>query len=433
MGGYNMKKKYTLDFSIERDVDRVQAVKNILDQMNTDPSPLELEQMGDYILYGKDENGQNALKRGETIDNNRRYNSFTRISEKNKSLDELLDNPLTDQAGLKTIEEKSNYTKKKPTIKRPKYNKEGECIDPGDSDIPGMQELWDRIDYYERVLAANEGKIPFAEDLYPLKDSYRIYQLRHILIEMRRYQYYLKDSYKPTLHFQNLPIPQPQTYNWDQDSAYWISMNEWERRTSAPLLHTISTNLEDYEVENGRVKWVVRQHTFDWENPRHVRIFIDHYSAIYMQMWDKLFSWGRTLIYDFDRYADMCNFSEVRQYMLLRKIDKASNAQITQELQEKFGIVYNENHLSTIFNREIPEKIAAAAKRNRLLIETPQSECKQCFHCKRFLPRDTLFFGRNNSRKDGWSSNCKECEKKHRIAKGEQGEHDRRNKDAQMY
>lgn len=57
----NMKKKYSLDFSIVRDTDRLRAVEEILDKLNTDPSPTELEQMASYILYGKDENGQNSI------------------------------------------------------------------------------------------------------------------------------------------------------------------------------------------------------------------------------------------------------------------------------------------------------------------------------------------------------------------------------------
>ena len=52
-----MKKKYSLDFSIERDSDRLKAVEEILDTLNTDPTATELEQMASYILYGKDENG----------------------------------------------------------------------------------------------------------------------------------------------------------------------------------------------------------------------------------------------------------------------------------------------------------------------------------------------------------------------------------------
>jgi len=38
-----MKKKYSLDFNIVRDTERLRAVQEILDTLNTDPSPTELE------------------------------------------------------------------------------------------------------------------------------------------------------------------------------------------------------------------------------------------------------------------------------------------------------------------------------------------------------------------------------------------------------
>ena len=56
-----MKKAYSLDYSIERDSDRCIAVSDIIDKMDKDPSPTDLEQMASYILYGKDENGFNAV------------------------------------------------------------------------------------------------------------------------------------------------------------------------------------------------------------------------------------------------------------------------------------------------------------------------------------------------------------------------------------
>ena len=71
-----MKKAYSLDYSIERDSDRCTAVSDIIDKMDRDPSATDLEQMASYILYGKDENGLNAVQRGETTDGNRRYGSY---------------------------------------------------------------------------------------------------------------------------------------------------------------------------------------------------------------------------------------------------------------------------------------------------------------------------------------------------------------------
>ena len=51
---YMAKKQYSLDYNIERDVDRLQAVEDILDNLEIRPSNNDLELMASYILYGKD-------------------------------------------------------------------------------------------------------------------------------------------------------------------------------------------------------------------------------------------------------------------------------------------------------------------------------------------------------------------------------------------
>ena len=47
--------------NIKTDKDRLAAVIDILDTLDKTPSPTDLEQMGTYILCGKDENGLNAV------------------------------------------------------------------------------------------------------------------------------------------------------------------------------------------------------------------------------------------------------------------------------------------------------------------------------------------------------------------------------------
>ena len=48
-----MQKKYSLDYTIERDVDRLAAVEEILDTVEGKLSTTDLEQLASYILYGK--------------------------------------------------------------------------------------------------------------------------------------------------------------------------------------------------------------------------------------------------------------------------------------------------------------------------------------------------------------------------------------------
>lgn len=432
-----MKKAYSLDYGIERDIDRATAVADILDHMDKDPNPTDLEQMASYILYGKDENGLNAVQRGETTDGNKRYGSYKKTDDKLLSLDELLDNPLIDQTQLKSPHERDHYIKKKPTIMRPKYNKKtGELIDPGDSDIPFMTDLWDSIDRMERWIQQLEGKLDPDEDTLIFEDNYRLYKLKHTLIDLRRHQYYLKDVYRPTLHFMAIDHPKAQFYDWCGDSFYWMPYSKWEKRVNNSLLHSVSKDIKDYETRGEgdmlEVKWVVRRHTFDWENPIHVRALINNLDMLKDQLNTKLDTYGRTLIWDFERYRQLANFTPLREFLLDKKIDHIPYDQILEDLQIEFGIVYNKNHLCSIFSQEIPEKIADTAKKERLLIDTPPDQMKTCFKCGKQLPRDILFFSRNRSRKDGFSSNCKECEKIMRIEKGGQTTYDRRSKDTQM-
>lgn len=432
-----MKRTYSLDYSIERDSDRAKAVAEIIDKMDKDPSATDLEQMASYILYGKDENGLNAVQRGETTDGNRRYGSYKKTDDKLLSLDELLDNPLVDQTQLKSAHQRDWTVKKRPVITRPKYNKKtGELIDPGDSDIPFMRELWDSIDRMERWIAQLEGRIVPDEDTLIFDDDYRLYRLKHTLIDLRRHQYYLKDAYKPTLHFLAIDHPKAQFYDWSGDSFYWMPYEQWKKRVDNTLLHSVSKNLEDYETRGEgdtlEVKWVVRHHTFNWENPLHVRALINNFDLLKDQVWSKLDTYGRTLVWDFERYRAMAQLSQIREFLLDLKIDRVPYDSILEQLQIKFGIVYNKNHLCTILAREIPEKIAETAKKHRLLIDTPENQRKVCFKCGKALPRDILFFSRNASRKDGFSSNCKSCEKIMRIQKGGQAQYDKRSKDSEM-
>lgn len=426
-----MKKKFSLNYDIYSDQDRVKEINKILDNLNSTPSNSDLELMANYILYGKDENNTNTIQRKETYEEKKRYNSFKKASEKVESLDAIMDNPMMDQIGFKAMDEKYVYKKIKPSIKRPKFNKEGQIIDVGDSQIPGMEQLWESIDRLQKIINIADGKIPPDENPI-ITDSYKLYKMRHQLIELRRDQYYLKDLFAPTIKFLNCKPTPPQLIDWDNDSFYWISKEEWEKKVNSSYIK-VSKNPNDYEWrEDSMVKWVVRHHTFDWENPTHIKYLIDNYSTIWQMAYDQPYSDARILIMDFDRYQTMADLSPLRQHILNRKIDKWTYLNILRELDKEWNIQYNENHICTIVTTEIPQKIAKIARRNRLLLETPIEERKTCTICKRALPKDYLFFGKNSGRRDGFSSSCKECEKKRRIKRGEQINGDRRFKEANL-
>ena len=418
-----MRKKYQLDYSIERDSDRCAAVEKIIDSLETDPTATELEQMASYILYGKDENGQNAIQRNECTDRNKKYKSYVTKEDKVQSLDEMMEAPGFDEQQVRSAYKRDSYTAPKPTIVRPKYNKvTGEMIDPGDSDIPGMVEQWEIIDRWQRMLDIAQGKIAPNESDTLVTDSFRIYQLKHNLIDIRKHQYYLKDSYKPVIHFQNLDHPKTQFYDWTGDSFYWITKEEWEKRVSTAYTSRVSKNLNDYETQGEgddlRIKWVICEHTFDWENPQHVRALLNYYPTLYSALHEKLDTYACTLFWDFDRYVSLCNFSELRLFLIKMRQAGMQYDDLREAMRARYGMEYSPNYLVSIVSTEVPNKIAKVAKKLRLEHDTPLEERKTCIHCGKKLPPHPLFFSRNNSHKDGLSNTCKECDKKNRIKRG---------------
>jgi hypothetical protein len=86
-----------------------------------------------------------------------------------------------------------------------------------------MRDLWQSIERIEKLVAINEGKLPPDENTYFLPDSYRLYQLKHQLADLRKHQYYLKDAYKPTIHFMAADKPRAQFVDWTADSFYWVT------------------------------------------------------------------------------------------------------------------------------------------------------------------------------------------------------------------
>lgn len=429
-----MRKKYSLDFSIVRDSDRMRAVQDILDSLPTDPSPTELEQMASYILYGKDENGQNAIQRNECTDKEKRYKSYKTKDDKVQSLDEIMEAPGFDEQQLRSAYKRDSYTVPKPCINRPKYDKKtGEMVDPGDSNVPGMIEQWEIIDRWQHMLDVAQGKVPPQEGDTLVSDPYRIYQLKHNLIDIRKHQYYLKDSAKPTLHFQNLDHPKPQFYDWSGDAFYWVSREQWQDKVDHSYTSRISKNLKDYETrgegDNLEIKWIVCEHTFDWENPKHVRALLNHYCTLYDALKDKLNTYGRTLLWDFDRYVSLCGFSELRLFLIELRKQGMAYEDILDEMRAKYAMEYSPNYLVSIVSTEVPNKIAKMARILRLENETPISERKRCIHCGQLLPKDALFFSRNNAHKDGLSNTCKECDRQNRIQRGVISGGDLRKKD----
>ena len=166
------------------------------------------------------------------------------------------------------------------------------------------------------------------------------------------------------------------------------------------------------------IKWVVCQHTFDWENYLHVRALLNNYYLLYDALKEKLDTYGRTLLWDFDRYVSLCGFTELRLFFIEQRKQGIVYEDILEEMRARYAIDYSPNYLVFVVSNEIPKRIAQVAKMMRMEQDTPIENKKKCIHCGKLLPKDPLFFSRNNAHKDGLSSTCKECDRVNRIKRG---------------
>lgn len=413
------KKPYSLDYDIYLATDRTAAIQNILDNLDTDPNQSDLEQMADYILFGKDEKFLNARDRKEILQPKRRFDSWATKDEKNASLDALMEDPNTapeiEQKTSDTADKGPRYKVYKPEIRRPKYDDKGNMIDPGDSDVPGMVELWERIDTLQERYDMYRGKIPPNDYIrnHPLS-AYQLYKFGHMLIDIRRHQYYLKDSYKPTLKFFNVPPPGRVEFDFNCNTGLWLKPEEWCYRKRNPKPFDLpQPALEDApEDENGNLYWKISDNKIDYENPDHILALLDNYVSLLKHSYDKPDSSTRTLCFDMELLIENANLTDLEQFLLEQRVAHRNIFMMQQFLAED-EIYISEATIRETIRKKIPRKLANAATKLRLESEVKRGEKEtlECSKCHMVYPKDAFYFARSRDKRTGFCSQCKSCQK----------------------
>jgi hypothetical protein len=99
------------------------------------------------------------------------------------------------------------------------------------------------------------------------------------------------------------------------------------------------------------------------------------------------------------------------------KIDGKTNTDIQKAIEERHGIKYSTEHLSSLWRNKIPKVIAEQEKMDYLIwyytYERPDlAKWKKCSCCGQRKPALNRFFSKNKTAKDGFYSICKVCRNK---------------------
>lgn len=348
------KNELKLDYTLQDPGARNELVKKIIEQ--TPPqrlTPKYLQLLSDYLVFAMD---KEERKKKNIITDNR----MVTVNKRETSFEGLVEKFQNGEDGIYNI-----ITNDKNIIFTPKISITEEDIQT----IPGMKQLRDAIAQIEAQEKVATGK--------------RRFLLKKQLIEMRKDQYVLKNTFKAPIYCLNVT-----------KSFNHIALEE-----------KISVN------EDGSLKI---EGNFSLLNPDYVSAVLCNYSRIKQDCWGQFSSDAYYMIQDLENLVDETLEKDFPLYydLLIYKIDGKTNEEIQSLLERDYGVRHSVEYISSLWRNKIPKMIAEQARKDWLIWHytfEEKGQWKKCSRCGQIKLAHNMFFSKNNTSKDGFYSICKDC------------------------
>lgn len=429
-----------LDWSLNMALERKSFVDKYINTINN-PTEEELETIANYILWGKDSDGKSAVERGEL-----------EIETKNKtwqkkeidSLDEMMESPTFNEASLR------NSSVPPTRIKRENFSREDALKKCPEAMRQVFLDLFAQIDELDLCInlydfAHGKRKNPPRAELIEkfskeqqekFKErithwnQYTYLKRRHLLVELRRQQFTLRDSFSNSIIRETPPEPiEPEILPdfdieipvfplgvFNDKLLSFLIFREKDRLNPTAYSEAELKKISDYLwIKNSEAR---PQRFFDFCELEHVyQLFQQLFELEDSDINDNTNFLIRTLKY----YLDFAELTEVQKEILDLKIKKVKNQDIADVVNKKFGKSYTANYISTIFRQKIIPKINEAAAFHKKILSNLffEEEFKKCTCCGTWLLRGPEIFVRKARSKDGLANRCKKCDKAERQRKKE--------------
>lgn len=344
----------TLDYTLESPQERNELVKKIIDETPPEKlTPKYLEILANYLVYcmDKEERKQKKiLTDNHMVTVNKRETSYEGLVSKLENGEDGIYNMITNDKNI---------------IFTPKISITPEDIET----IPGLKELRQAIDQVEETMKKAHGK--------------RKFLLKNQLIEMRRDQYVLKNSYKQPIY----------------------CVNGIKGFTKLDLSETITLE------EDGSLHSDCLINIF---NPKHVSLLLVNYSKLKEETYSKFTSDAYYLMQDIENLIDNTLKEDYPMYfdLVVYKIDSKTNEEIQDLLYQDYGIKHSVEYISSLWRNKIPKMLAKAAEEEYITwyySTQVYGKWKRCSRCREYKVADNRFFSKNKTSKDGFYSICKNC------------------------
>ena len=440
-----MANRLHLDFSISSTSERKDFVDQYVQRPEFIRVPLtedELETIANYILWGKDPDGLNCTQRGE-IQIETRNKTWQR--DDTESLDAMMESPTFNEASLR------RPTEARTRVAREIFDRQKALNECPEHMRAVFEELFDRIDKLEMAIhfyefahgkrkeeprAAltkrfSEEDVNAARAIAAKLNQYKYLKQRHLIVELRREQFTLRDSYieKHLRHTPPEPDLDPVHLDFDAEvpvfplglvGAPFSNLVFKEEEQLNPYTYTeneIDTLIHLYWNKKSQSRPVL---FFDFGELEHVYELFGQLNELEEELDDlPLESNLKKLLDTLKYYINLTDLTEAQQEILDLKINKVKNSDIADIINKKYDKSYTANYISTIFRQKIIPRINEAAQFHAHIIENMcfEENFKKCNGCGKILLIDAQNFVRKTRSKDGFSTKCKKCDRAERQKK----------------
>ena len=434
-----------LDFSISGTSDRKDFVDQYVQRPEFISKPLtedELETIANYILWGKDSDGLNCTQRGE-IQIETRNKTWQR--DDTESLDAMMESPTFNEASLR------RPTEARTRIAREVFDRSEALAQCPPHMVPIFQDLFDRIDKLEMSIhfyefahgkrkegprAAllkrfDQSEIAAAEQIASKWNQFKYLKQRHLIVELRREQFTLRDSYIEKHLRHTPPEPDLDPIHLDFDAEVPVFPLGLVGAPFSDLIFKTDDKLNPFTYTEKELD-VLTHHYWNKKSQSRPQLFFDfgeleHVYELFGQLNEleeelddlPIESNLKKLLDTLKYYISLTDLSEAQQEILDLKINKQKNQDIADIINKKYGKSYTANYISTIFRQKIIPRINETAQFHALIIENMcfEENFKKCNGCGKILLADAENFVRKSRSKDGFSTKCKKCDRADRQRK----------------
>ena len=440
-----MANRLHLNFSIPGTIERKDFVDQYVQRPEFILKPLtddEVETIANYILWGKDEDGTNCTQRGE-IQIETRNKTWQR--DDTESLDAMMESPTFNEASLR------KPTEARTRIAREVFDRQKALEECPEHMRAVFEDLFDRIDKLEMSIhfyefahgkrkepprtaltkRFTEAEVDAARAIAEKWNQFKYLKQRHLIVELRREQFTLRDNYIEKHMRHTPPEPDLDPVNLDFEAEIPVFPLGLVGAPFSELVFKQADDLNPTTYTEKELDVLTRHYWNKKEQSRPLLFFdfgeLEHVYELFGQLVEleeeldalPIESNLGKLIATLKYYIALTDLTEAHQEILDLKINKQKNQDIADIINKKYGKSYTANYISTIFRQKIIPRINETANFHALIIENMcfEENFKKCHGCGKWLLIDAENFVRKSRSKDGFSTKCKKCDRADRERK----------------